>query len=484
MTSKGEYSLPAQDPHKILQASLDAIITANEQGRVIAFNPAAEVIFGYSAVEAHNRCLTELIIPERLKQKHTHSFERYIKTEEKRSIGKRIEVTAIRANGEELPVEMTLTSIKQNGQVVVTAFLRDLTEKKQAEIELLKLRNLLSSIINSMPSVLIGVDPKGVVTHWNREAEKIYGIDSSDAIGKRLPKLIVQLPDIEQIVEIAIREESQITTLNQEWQILDVTHYMDVIIYPLLAEGIVGAVVRLDDVTEKRRLEEVMVQSEKLLSLGGLVAGMAHEINNPLAGILQNTQVIQNRLSAVITKNREVAQSCDTSIEKIRDYMEKRDLSTMLDMILKSGQRASHIVNNMFSFSRKSDLNFTKQDIAKLLDETVDMASSDYSLRHDYDFRKIDIIREYAAGMPKVWCEGNQLRQVFLNLLKNGAQAMASAVEDDNTHYQHQFILRVYPEADNVVIELEDNGRAWMKRSGTEFLSPSLPPKGLELVPG
>jgi len=123
----------AKATHKIIQASLDAIITVNKHGQVIEFNPSAERIFGYSAEYAKQRNLTELIIPEQLKQQHSVSFQRFIDTGEKNIIDTRIEVPAVNSDGEEFPVEMTLTTIEQEGQTLVTACLRDLTAKKEAE---------------------------------------------------------------------------------------------------------------------------------------------------------------------------------------------------------------------------------------------------------------------------------------------------------------------------------------------------------------
>jgi len=230
--------------------------------------------------------------------------------------------------------------------------------------------------------------------------------------------------------------------------------YSDVTIYPLIANGVEGAVIRVDDVTDRVRIEEMMVQSEKMISVGGLAAGMAHEINNPLAGILQNVQVMRNRISPDLVKNRRVAEECGITIESVTEYMEKRGFLDMVEAVMDSGRRAAKIVENMLSFSRKGDSRHEIKDLRKLLDNTVMLASNDYDLKQQYDFKKVKIVREYEEEAD-VLCEGSKIQQVFLNILKNGAQAMMKKEEETG---DPQFVLRIKNDGDRVRIEIEDNG--------------------------
>jgi len=197
-----------------------------------------------------------------------------------------------------------------------------------------------------------------------------------------------------------------------------------------------------------------MVQSEKMLSVGGLAAGMAHEINNPLAGIMQNIQVMQNRLSSDLPKNHEVAERCGVTMPAIQAYMQGRSMPQMMAMIMESGKRAAKIVENMLSFSRKSEAVTTSCDLAQLLDATVELAENDYDLKKKYDFRKIEIVREYDSKVPEVSCETSKIQQVFLNILSNGAQAMAENPGQTAPH----LVLRVKMDDGQACVEIEDNG--------------------------
>ncbi|MCP5103796.1 MAG: PAS domain S-box protein [bacterium] len=327
------------------------------------------------------------------------------------------------------------------------------------------LRNLLSNIVNSMPSVLVGVDKSGRVTQWNREAERLTGIMSNDAQDRPLSDVFPQLAVEMERVRLAIRKREAQKNEKVPSEMGGETRFSDITVYPLISNGVEGAVIRMDDVTERVRIEEMMIQTEKMLSVGGLAAGMAHEINNPLAGILQNTQVMRNRVMDDIPKNTRAAEECGTSLETVRAYMEKRGLLAMMDTVMESGRRAAKIVENMLSFSRKSESYFKYNNLGELLDKTVDLACNDYDLKKKYDFRKVKIIREYEKDLPKVLCEGSRIQQVLLNILKNGAQAMALT---KNPH----FILRVMPDYDMVRMEIVDNGPGMDQKTQKRIFEP------------
>ena len=337
---------------------------------------------------------------------------------------------------------------------------RFIADRKQAEEKLRHLRNYLSNIIDSMPSILVGVDFDGNVTQWNSKAERAAGVSVAAAVGKPLgvvfPRLAAEIPRVSD----AMRSGEVCSDPRQACMEGDETRYEDVTIYPLVANGIEGAVIRVDDVTEQVRMEEIVVQSEKMLSVGGLAAGMAHEINNPLAGMMQAAAVISGRLTNLeLPANRDAAEEAGTTMEAINAFMESRDIIELLQPIRESGERAAEIVANMLSFARKGDSVCSSHDLAQLLDQCVELAGSDYDLKKKYDFRQIEIVREFEDGLPLAVCESGKIQQVLLNLLRNGAEAMQEAVEE-NGDMQPRFILRLAHEreAGMIRIEIEDNG--------------------------
>ena len=215
-----------------------------------------------------------------------------------------------------------------------------------------------------------------------------------------------------------------------------------------------GVVIRIDDITERINMEEIMVQSEKMLSVGSLAAGMAHEINNPLGAILHNAQNIRRRLSPDLERNREAADETGVLLEAVNRYLQRREIPQLLDGIQQAGSRAAKIVSHMLSFSRLSNRQLADCQLTVLIDQALEIAGSDFALMEGFDFRSIEIVRDFDPQVDRVPCIGNELEQVLLNLLKNAAQAIHHKPERG----RGQIILRTRLNPPWAEIQVEDNG--------------------------
>ncbi len=283
----------------ILEAALDAIVTMDTEGRVVEWNPAAERIFGYSSDEAVGREMADLIIPPLLRQVHRQGLARYLGTGEGPIIGKRLELTAVRSDGSEFPVELTVTHIPIDGPPTFTGHIRDITERKLAEEQL---KRSEASLAEAQRIAHLGNwewDLRTDDVRWSDETYRIYGFPpggfapTADTFWR-----LVHPEDLE-AVRRALRGALE------EGKPYDIEHR---IVRPDGTERVVhrqGEVVRggagnpvrmvgtVLDVTERSRALE---QAERALELRNHFLSMAsHELKTPVTLLKGYAQLLRNQ---------------------------------------------------------------------------------------------------------------------------------------------------------------------------------------------
>jgi PAS domain S-box-containing protein len=444
-----------RDQEQILRAAGEGIYGVDKNGITTFVNPAAENMLGWKAEELVGRNQHETI--------HYKKFDGTPYPEDVCPIsasirdGKIHEGTEFywRKNGTSFPIDFISTPVIENGEIAgaVITF-ADISLRMQAEEEKNKAQAYLQSIIDSMPSALVGVNQQGNVSLWNNEAARITGLKPHEAYGHQLQEVFPMLTAAKATIMKSIEEE-QVQKLEGK-EFIDSAggkHYTDIIIYPLTLQDYKGAVIRTDDMTDRVLMEERIVQSEKMTTVVGLVEGMAHEINNPLGGIIQGAQNVLRRLSPELAKNVEVADECGLELEKVQEYMEKRQVPKFLEGIRKSGKRAADIISYMLQFSQIRELPKEKRNLNKLIDSILELLTTDQEHRTEFNFDQVEIIKEYDPQLPNVPCNVSEIEQVMRNLIKNASQA---TVSQDNP----QIFVRTEfePESNMVLVEVRDNG--------------------------
>ncbi len=443
----------------------EAVFETNGDMKLTYANQKAFELFGYSTEDISRGFNVLILIALEDRKKAMETAVRRLSGNETPSI----EYNALRKDGTVFPIYLRMNTIKKRGRIVgFRGVVVDITERKQAERNLLYLRNYLKNIINSMPSILIGVDNDGRVTQWNNEAQRATGIAVKDALKLSLPQAFPRLSAKMDLVRQAIQSRKIQTDLRQVWKEDGESRYEDITVFPLLADKIEGAVIRVDDVTDQARIEEMMVQSEKMMSVGGLAAGMAHEINNPLGAILQGAQNMERRLSSDFNRNVQVAKKYDLNFDSLKGYLEERQIYDFLKGIRESGQRAAKIIRDMLRFSRKSESQFAWVEITEILEDALKLAGQDYDLKKEYDFKFIKIEKEYEPLLETVPCVRTEIEQVLLNLLKNSAQA----IREHKSGIDPKIILRSLIDGKMARIEIEDNGSGMNEATRKRIFEP------------
>ncbi|VVN56248.1 Signal transduction histidine-protein kinase AtoS [Pseudomonas fluorescens] len=306
-----------------------------------------------------------------------------------------------------------------------------------------------------MPSALIALDEQLYVTQWNQEASALSGTQLDEALNKPIELAFEPLkPFLPQLKDTI--EHHQVAKIERvTWNQGEEARHYALTFYPLMGGGGRGVVIRIDDITQRLSLEDMMVQSEKMLSVGGLAAGMAHEINNPLGAILHNVQNIRRRLSSELPKNIEQAEQTGIDLEVVNHYLQAREIPQLLDGIQQAGARAAKIVTHMLSFSRRSNRQMSPCDLSALIDQALDIASNDFDLAIGFDFMGQAITRQFDPQLGPVPGIPNELEQVLLNLLKNAAQAIHQRADQSEPG---RITLRTRLNPPWAEIQVEDNG--------------------------
>ncbi len=346
--------------------------------------------------------------------------------------------------------------------------LYDEIAKHEITEELLReTQDYIQNIINSMPSILIGVTREGIVTHWNTAAQQATNISYDKALGFLLSDVAPELNIDDELIDRAIGLQKPQKRENRQQGHGSQAKFSDLTIYPLLSSDIEGAVIRIDDVTLRVRLETMMIQNEKMNSLGELAAGVAHEINNPLGTILQSIQNIKRRTSEDLHANKVAANEIGLSLIDMNHYLNNRQITDFLEDIKEAGERTRLIVKNMLEFSRAQDAQYDSINLTELLDRSIELAINSMNASQTEYKVKTSIKKTYPDTEEPIPCSAVEIQQVILNLLSNAYHAYIDSMSDSVEDKELEIHIKLSFTDKDAMIEIQDNGPgmdAWTQR--------------------
>lgn len=200
---------------------------------------------------------------------------------------------------------------------------------------------------------------------------------------------------------------------------------------------------------------DALIHNERLAALGVISAVISHEINNPLAGIIQNVQVLKHRLSPDIENNVNIAADSGTTIHALTDYLNKRGINEIIDNIYHSGMRGHGIIEDLLSFSRVDQSGFKLCSPEMLIEQSIKLTLHDSLLNNKHDLNRIKFKTENLSAIQEIKCNPDRLKQVFHNIFKNAIQAMKEQVDTDK---EPCICVKLSSFADRIRFEIQDNG--------------------------
>ena len=440
LESKERYKKISTLLTNILESSTEyAIIATDLQWKVLEFNTGARKIFGWEKEE---------ILGEYLYKTYVEKKESFIEWEEfeKLQAGNALEKEVMRKekNGEVFLSRAVITTMRDSeGDLIgYLEISRDITERKRLEWELIETKDYLENILESSVDGIITTNQKGMVTYVNRGLEEILHDKKEQLIGKHVSIFYLDgIAEARKIMNILRRDQKfsnyEIIMIDNNGK--EISLIVSAALLKNFKGEIIGTVGIFKDMTEKKRLEDKLrkaeaslIQSAKMRELGDLVAGVAHEINNPLMA----SQTFVFRIKE------------DYQHEK--NYSHKKIIE-FVDLIGRCNDRIATIVNHLREFSRETAMEFEALDIRVPLNNSL-LITGQMLLDHH-----VEVTKDFAEDLPRIMGSPPQLEQVFLNIISNARDAL------DMQHSDKELIIRSFNRArkgtpGEIIISFTDTG--------------------------
>ncbi len=555
----------------VMESAIDAIISSDAEGNIRSWNSAAMALFGFTEAEVIGHPI-DMIIPDRYKESHRQGIKRVSSGGPSHVIGKTAELAAIRKDGSEFPVELSLATWFLDDERYYTGIIRDISERKQAEQ---KFRSVTESAIDA----IISADNIGNIISWNKAATRILGYSEEESVGQRLEMIIPERFHeahrngmarftatgeghvIGTTVELFARkkngDEVPIELSLSTWTVRDERYYTGIIRdigeRKRAEQALILSEQTLRDRTEElqkknrvlkktlKRLNDMQNQliiQEKMASLGKLSAGMAHELNNPAAAAQRGAAQLQatfakwqsillkmgllnldkTRVAKMIELDSKIKERArkpaelnalmrSDQEEAIEEWLQERDIDTAgelapalvnlgydqieleeLTKVFNAEQfamvieclsfkheiyslvseiglgtnRIVEIVKALKTYTYMDQAPVQSVDVRKELDNTL-------IILHNKLKRGVTVVREYASDLPVIEAYASELNQVWTNIIDNAIDAMDG---------EGKLFVRARREDPWLVVEIEDDGPGIPEEIQSQIFDPFFTTKG------
>ena len=375
----------------ILDTAMDGIISVDEQQKILLFNAAAEAIFGWRADQVLGQPI-DLLIPDRFRPQHGHNIEQFGRGDiQQRRMNVQRTVMALRASGEEFPIEASISKATVNDEKIYTVILRDVTEAVRYRQQIEQQSQMLEQVSDAVSVV----DLHGKITYWNQAATRLFGWTAEEVLGRNAHELLYRGDP--QVLSDMLHE----TNARRSWagELTKVTRSGNKVIvehrHTVLRDeaGAAKGYLCIDiDITDRKKRERAANRSQRLESIGTLAGGIAHDLNNVLTPILMGAKLLASGRAT-------------------------GDRQGLLDTMVASAQRAAGLVQQVLAFAGGIRGERSPVRMDQIITETRGL------LEHTLP-KSIQIETTVDADCPPVLGDATELSQVLMNLSVNARDAM------------------------------------------------------------
>ena len=451
---------------RILETSVDGIMIADSSDCIVQVNSAVEMMLGYSRDELVGKYLWELIPDD---EEHHNKIKDVIRELKKKERLSGVEQVWPKKDGGLFHVEVNFSMIKdiKSNAAGSLACIRDINDRKKAEEELRRSEERYHSLVENANDAILSTDNRGRIISFNKKAERMFGYTRDEILGK---SVVVLSPERARARQEKMFEEFSKTntlyivgkTMEGEGLRKDGHEFPmegSTFIIEVGGESILTVMIR--DISDRKGMEERLLQSEKLKSLGELAGGVAHNFNNILAIILGRTQLLRR--------------NTETPPEKKERRKLVQELRKSLDIIERASFDGADTVRRIQEFSRKKDedynnKNFTDVDLNEVINSTLEFTKVKWQDEAVSKGIKISVTKELDSLAP-VSGNPSELREVFINLINNAIDALPEG---------GTIKVKTFMDNGNVVGVIEDTGIGIPKDVQDKIFDPFFTTKGVQ----